>query len=489
MTDRCHYIGNRWTAGAGPFFASEDPATDETTWEGRAAAAAEVDRAVAAARDAFEEWAATPLSGRVRLLEAFRDRLAARRSSLAEAISRETGKPLWESYAEVDGMAVKVAVSVDACHDRCRVVRGVQAGGSTATRFKPHGVTAVFGPFNMPGHLPTGHIVPALLAGNTAVFKPSELAPLVGRMIAEAWESAGIPPGVFNMIQGGAETGAALAAHPGLDGLFFTGSAETGRSIHRAYGGRPETILALEMGGNNPLVVHEVSDLDAAAYLTVQSAFLTAGQRCSCARRLIVPRGNQGDRFVERLLALTGRIRVSRFTDVPEPFMGPVISRRAAEGLLKAREALAARGGVDLAAMEPVGGRTAMLRPGLMDVTAVADRPDVELFGPFLLLIRVPDFEAALQEANNTAYGLAAGLLSDSRELYERFYRKVRAGVLNWNRQLTGASGYLPFGGVGISGNHRPGAYFAADYCSYPVASIELSEVRMPERLIPGIGP
>jgi succinylglutamic semialdehyde dehydrogenase len=341
----------------------------------------------------------------------------------------------------------------------------------------------------MPGHLPNGHIVPALLAGNTVVFKPSELAPLVGRMTAEVWEDAGVPPGVFNMIQGGAETGAALAAHPGLDGLFFTGSAETGRSIHRAYGGRPGTILALEMGGNNPLVIHEVSNPDAAAYLTVQSAFITAGQRCSCARRLIVPRGEAGDRFVERLLAMTGRIRVGRCTDVPEPFMGPVISRRAAEGVLQAREALAERGGIDLAAMEPVGGRTAMLRPGLMDVTAVADRPDVELFGPFLQLIRVPDFDAALREANNTAFGLAAGLLSDSRRLYERFYRKVRAGVINWNRQLTGASGYLPFGGVGISGNHRPGAYFAADYCSYPVASIELSEVRMPERLLPGIEP
>jgi succinylglutamic semialdehyde dehydrogenase len=488
VTGRCHYIGNRWIAGTGPSFASEDPATDETTWEGRAATAAEVDRAVVAARDAFEEWAGTPLSGRIRLLEAFRDRIAARRSGLAEAISRETGKPLWESHAEVDGMAVKVSVSIDAYHDRCRVVRVVRAGAANATRHKPHGVTAVFGPFNMPGHLPNGHIVPALLAGNTVVFKPSESAPLVGRMAMEAWENAGVPPGVLNMIQGGPETGAALAAHPGLDGLFFTGSAETGRAIHRAYGGRPETILALEMGGNNPLVVHEVSDLDAAAYLTVQSAFLTAGQRCSCARRLIVPRGGEGDRFVERLLALTGRIRVGRYTDVPEPFMGPVISRQAAEGLLRAREALEARGGVGLAAMEPVGGRTAMLSPGLMDVTAVADRPDVELFGPFLQIIRVPGFEAALREANNTAYGLAAGLLSDSRELYERFYRRIRAGVVNWNRQLTGASGYLPFGGIGISGNHRPGAYFAVDYCSYPVASIELSEIRMPERFLPGIG-
>jgi succinylglutamic semialdehyde dehydrogenase len=129
----------------------------------------------------------------------------------------------------------------------------------------------------------------------------------------------------------------------------------------------------------------------------------------------------------------------------------------------------------------------AMLTPGILDVTAVRNREDEEIFGPLLQVIRVADFEAAIKEANDTAFGLAAGLLSDSRELYDRFFREIRAGIVNWNRQTTGASGALPFGGVGISGNHHPSGYHAADYCSYPVASLEQATVMLPKQLSPGI--
>jgi succinylglutamic semialdehyde dehydrogenase len=138
--------------------------------------------------------------------------------------------------------------------------------------------------------------------------------------------------------------------------------------------------------------------------------------------------------------------------------------------------------------MKPIEGRSnAFLSPGLIDVTAVADRPDEELFGPLLQLIRVKDFDEALREANDTAYGLAAGLFCDDRQLYERFFRASRAGVVNWNRPLTGASSRLPFGGIGRSGNGRPSAFFAADYCDYAVASMEVEKVTMPEKLMPGI--
>ena len=137
--------------------------------------------------------------------------------------------------------------------------------------------------------------------------------------------------------------------------------------------------------------------------------------------------------------------------------------------------------------MKPVGHVTAMLSPGIIDVTGVADRPDAELFGPLLQVIRVPDFDSALKEANNTAYGLSAGLISDNKELYERFLGRIRAGVVNWNRPTIGASSRLPFGGIGASGNHRPAAYFAADYCSYPVASMETRRAETPSNLPPGL--
>ncbi|HXE53965.1 MAG TPA: aldehyde dehydrogenase family protein, partial [Tepidisphaeraceae bacterium] len=213
-----------------------------------------------------------------------------------------------------------------------------------------------------------------------------------------------------------------------------------------------------------------------------------AGQRCTCARRLIVPAGEAGDAFLDRLVSMTRDIRVGKYTDDPEPFTGPVISAGAADRVLAAQEELKQKGGRELLELRRMGDSPAMLSPGLIDVTAIDSRPDTEIFGPLLQVIRVKDFAAAIDEANHTSYGLAAGLLSDNRKLYDEFFRRIRAGVVNWNRQTTGASGSLPFGGVGESGNHHPSGYWAADYCSYPVASLENPKLSMPGQLTPGIG-
>jgi succinylglutamic semialdehyde dehydrogenase len=481
-----HFIAGRWITGDGEPLQSHDPATGDVVWTGRAATAAEVGAAVAAARHAFDGWAMTSLEERTRVIEAFAGQLRGARETLAEIISREVGKPNWESLTEVDAMIGKAALSIRAYAERRKTLRENAAGATAVTRFKPHGVVAVLGPFNFPGHLPNGHILPALLAGNTVVFKPSEMTPAVAAKTIECWNAAGLPPGVLNLVQGARETGAAIAGHPDIDGLYFTGSVAAGLALHRAFAGQPQKILALELGGNNPLVVWETADLDAAAMITVQSAYITAGQRCSCARRLIISAGAAGDRFVDRLLALLRRIRVGPQTDRPEPFMGPVISAAAAARLLTVQEDLRERGGVELAAMRRVGSGGALLTPGLMDVTAVADVEDAEHFGPFLQLVRVADFDAAIREANRTQFGLCAGLVSDRADLYDAFVARAKAGVINWNRPTTGASGALPFGGIGLSGNHRPSGYYAADYCSYPVASLESASPHLPTTL-PGI--
>jgi succinylglutamic semialdehyde dehydrogenase len=476
-------VGGAWVAGRGDAFSSTDPCTGAEAWSGTAASAGDVDDAVAAARAAFPGWARLGAAARAEVLAAFAARLDADPEPIREWISREVGKPPWEARAEVGLMSAKVGISVEAHAARA----GEFAAGPAVTRFRPHGVVAVFGPFNYPGHLPNGHIVPALLAGNTVVFKPSELAPGVAEATARAWCAAGLPDGVLNLVQGGRATGEALAGHDGIDGLFLTGSVRTGLAIHRQLAGRPDRILALEMGGNNPLVVHDVADVRAAAYATVQSAYLTAGQRCSCARRLVVPQGAGGDAFVDALVAMIGGITVGTPQDDPEPFMGPVITAATATALLAAQADLVARGGVPLVQMRSLKPGTGLLCPGLVDVTTVADRADEELFGPLLQLVRVPDADAALAEANRTAFGLAAGLISDDASLYARFREEVRAGVVNWNHQLTGASSRAPFGGVGLSGNHRPSAYFAADYSSYPVASMEAERVAIPEATPPGL--
>jgi len=250
----------------------------------------------------------------------------------------------------------------------------------------------------------------------------------------------------------------------------------------------PGKMLALELGGNNPLVVHDVDDVDAAASLTILSAYLSAGQRCTCARRLIVPESPRGQAFIDRLAARIAGIRVGLPADEPEPFMGPVIHKAAARQLLEAQDELLARGGVALRAMEQQRGIATLLSPGLIDVTGVARRSDAEWFGPLLQLVRVPDVEAAIAEANATAYGLAAALFSDERLLWDRFRRGIRAGVVNWNRPTTGASGRLPFGGIGHSGNHRPGGSFAIDSCGYPVASLERERLEAPAPT-PGLDP
>ncbi|WP_191626736.1 succinylglutamate-semialdehyde dehydrogenase [Pseudomonas fluorescens] len=482
-----HFIAGNWQAGQGEALQSLDPVSQQVVWQGQGANAEQVDSAVKAARQAFAGWALQSLEARISVLEAFAAALKANADELARCIGEETGKPLWEATTEVTSMVNKVAISVQSYRERTGEKSGPLADATAVLRHKPHGVVAVFGPYNFPGHLPNGHIVPALLAGNTVVFKPSELTPKVAELTVKCWIEAGLPAGVLNLVQGARETGVALAANPGIDGLFFTGSSRTGNLLHQQFAGRPDKILALEMGGNNPLVVDEVKDLDAAVYTIIQSAFISAGQRCTCARRLLVPQGAWGDALLKRLVEVSKNISVGAFDHQPAPFMGSVISLGAAKALLDAQAQLLGNGGVSLLQMTQPQATAALLTPGIIDVTAVAERPDEEFFGPLLQVIRYRDFDAAIAEANNTQYGLAAGLLSDSHARYQYFWLQSRAGIVNWNKQLTGAASSAPFGGVGASGNHRASAYYAADYCAYPVASLETASLTLPATLTPGV--
>ncbi|WP_148714919.1 succinylglutamate-semialdehyde dehydrogenase [Chitinolyticbacter meiyuanensis] len=480
-------INGEWRPGGGAAFSSRNPVDGGIVWQGQGAAADDVAMAIAAARAALPQWMETDLAERIAVCRCFADLLRDNQTALANIIGRETGKPRWEALTEVTTMISKVDISVRALEERTGTREAQQGDAMAVLRHRPHGVVAVFGPYNFPGHLPNGHIVPALLAGNTVLFKPSELTPMVAHKTAELWQAAGLPAGVLAVLQGGRETGQALAGHPDIDGLYFTGSAATGYHLHQQFAGRPDKILALEMGGNNPLIVEPVADVDAALHHVVQSAYISAGQRCTCARRLLVPQGDWGDAFLARLTAVLQTLRVDAWDAEPSPFMGAVISLQAADALLAAQQRLLALGGVPLLAMQRVRDGTALLSPGLIDVSAVAELPDEEYFGPLLQVQRYGDFDAALQLANATRFGLAAGLISDAESQYRRFWRAARAGIVNWNKPLTGASSAAPFGGIGASGNHRPSAYYAADYCAYPVASLEAEQLALPAQLPPGL--
>ena len=482
-----HYIAGCWQDGQGEAMQSLNPYNQKVIWTGLAASASQVDAAVAAARESFPHWARRPLAERIGILERFAETLRAHADELARLIGEETGKPLWEAATEVTSMVNKVAISVQSYRERTGEKSAPLADATAVLRHKPHGVVAVFGPYNFPGHLPNGHIVPALLAGNCVLFKPSELTPKVAEFTVRCWIEAGLPAGVLNLLQGARETGVALAGNPGVDGLFFTGSSGTGNLLHQQFAGRPEKILALEMGGNNPLLVDQVEDVEAAVYTIIQSAFISAGQRCTCARRLLVPRGAWGDALLERLVAVAGSLRVGAWDAQPQPFMGTLISLPAAEHLLKAQRDLQAGGARVLLEMTRPVSDAALLTPGIIDVSAVGERRDEEFFGPLLQVIRYSDFAEAMREANNTRFGLAAGLLSDSEARYRQFWLESRAGIVNWNKQLTGAASSAPFGGVGASGNHRASAYYAADYCAYPVASLECEQLALPATLTPGV--
>ena len=452
-------------------FRSFDPATQALVWEGAAADGTAVTRALAAARAAFPGWAAQPLDERIARVRAFAAILGDRRTALAEAIARETGKPRWEADAEVDSMIAKVETSIAAQAERAGERRSAAPFGEAVLRHRPHGVVAVLGPYNFPGHLPNGHIVPALLAGNAIVFKPSEMTPSVGEAIVAAWKAAGLPDDVVTLVQGGRETGAALVAGD-IDGLFFTGSAAAGAQLRRALVDRPGVIAALELGGNNPLAVWD-GDVGEAASIAVQSGYITTGQRCSCARRLIVPDDAFGARLVEAVAALADRLRIGAWGDEPQPFMGPLISSAAANDARARVDRLRDLGGRIIRPLGKMANRSdSFVSPALVDVTGI-DAPDEEIFAPVLQVVRVSDFPTAIAAANATRFGLSAGLVTQDDALWDRFARESRAGVVNRNRPTTGASGAMPFGGTGASGNHRPSAYYAADYCAFPVASFE----------------
>ena len=429
------------------------PANGEEVWRGPIS---DVDGAVSMARRAWPAWAATAIGQRIELARRFANEVRTDAEDIAHLISNETGKPLWEARTEVDAVIAKVDISVQAYAERTGKKKHDSAlQGTAALRHKPHGVMAVLGPFNFPAHLPNGHMVPALIAGNTVLFKPSEKAPGVAFALMECWKRCGLPEGVVQVVIGGPEEGKALVAHPGVDGVLFTGSAQTGIAINRKLASNPGKIVALEMGGNNPIVVTDTPLVSDAAALIIQSAFTTAGQRCTAARRLVVTQ-SMFDPLMEELLALTRKLMVGEPFADPQPFMGPVIDNEAAEGLTESFVTLMTAGGKPLLPMRRLYPQQPFVTPGIIDTTDIPDRPDVELFGPILQVIRVPDLDAGIAEANNTRFGLSASLIGGSPDDYGRFWANVRAGIINWNRPTNGASSSSPFGGIGLSGNHRP---------------------------------
>jgi succinylglutamic semialdehyde dehydrogenase len=440
-------------------------------------AVAQVDRAVAAAR------AAKPAG--VQLVRAIGAALKKREEELARAIALDVGKPLWEARSEAQACSAKAAITAD---EGMKLVSGFAAPGQAGAecRFRPLGVLAVLGPFNFPVHLPNGHILPAIACGNSVVFKPSEIAPHAAEVYARCLEDAGVPPGVFNLLQGGPAVGAALAAHPGVDGVLFTGSWNVGQAIERACQGQTK-LLALEMGGKNAALVLPDADFDKAIYDVLFSAFVSAGQRCTAASRAIVVGKEAARRFAGRIAQLAAGLSIGHPFD-DGVFMGPLASPAALEkferGLPGDVEAL-----LQPRRLKPRGLDGCYVSPSVHLVERRRGSPyeREELFGPDLAVYPAASEEEALEIANATDYGLAASVHTASAEAFDRCQRALECGVVSWNAPTVGASGRLPFGGLKRSGNHRPAGLWSTLYCAAPVAVMRGDATLDPAKLAPGV--
>lgn len=475
-----------WTVGDGPDWASSNPFTGDEILQGKQASMKQCRDAVLSAQAAAQDWMAQSLQRRIEVAVKFSEVLKDRHEELAALITRENGKPLWESRTEVNACIGKVTNSIDAIEQRRWTTVSGDEAQKAVIRYRPLGVMVVLGPFNFPAHLPGAHIVPALLAGNTVVFKPSEQTPAVAEFLVRAWQQAGLPDGVLNLVHGVAEVAGAIAYDQDVAGVLFTGSYRVGKILHQNLAGQPEKMLALELGGNNALVVDQVSNIDAAVHEIILSAYLTSGQRCTCARRLILADKAIGEEIIGRLTAAIPKIRVGDPQGQQQPLMGSLISADSAKAVLAGQEKWRALATAEHQLMtQPLDGHPSVLTPGLLSVDDGCAQ-DSEIFGPLLLVEQAADLDDAIDRANRTKYGLSAGLLSDDRSVFDHFVNRIQAGIVNWNRQTTGASGRLPFGGIGRSGNHRPSGYHAADYCSHSVSSLEKSVLDLPETI--GVG-
>ncbi|WP_350334984.1 succinylglutamate-semialdehyde dehydrogenase [Coralliovum pocilloporae] len=466
------FIGGQWIEGRGNDLTSLDPAEQTSIWHGRMADDEQALDVVEVAVKGGQTWRAMGFEERLSIVKSFEDQLRENKDTLALLISRETGKPFWDAAGEAASMIGKIAISVDAYHERTGV-RETEANGVTlVTRHHAHGVMVVLGPFNFPGHLPNGHIVPALLAGNSVIFKPSEQTPAVAELTIRLWEAAGLPKGVINLVHGDAGTARQLISHDDVAGVLFTGGVKAGLSIHRDLAGHPDKIVALELGGNNPIVAWGAHDTLGAARMIVRSAYLSGGQRCTCARRLIVGKDESSQNLMKKVVELAGRLAINHPRADPNPFMGALISEHARDSVLRGQAHLEGLGGDVLLKAGAMDLGPAFVSPGIIDMSNAAAASDDEIFGPLLQVYQVDEFEEAVALANNTRFGLASALLSDDSSLFEPFLNQSRAGIVNINQPTAGASGRAPFGGIGLSGNHRPAGYYAADYCAYPRASM-----------------
>ncbi len=458
-------------APSGKALVSRNPAADgAVVFETGYTVGAVADAAQAAAV-AQSAWARLTQAQRAAHLEAFKKEIAARADQLADAIVLETGKIRSEAKLEVQTLLnrfdlVKTAMAAD--------LKPGQVAPGEHLRYAALGVVGVIGPFNYPLHLCHAHVVPALLAGNTVVIKPSDITPLCGQRYAEAALAAKLPPGVLNVVVGAGEVGAAMVESPLLRGLAFTGSWTVGRRILEGALDRPELLVALEMGGKNVCVVLDDCAIRQAVHEVAVGAWLSAGQRCTGTERVLVHR-KIADRFIAALADVARGLKFGNPEDT-SVFAGPLATHGAVTKLEQAIETARKAGAEAIVAGEKLPGgfyRTASIHKLPDGVHHVPGYTDLEVFGPDLCVEIIDSDDEAISVIEASRYGFANAVFTASSARFEEFAARTRSGILNRNRSTNLASPKLPFGGVGRSGNYRPAGAWAHRNLTVPVAVLE----------------
>ena len=455
----------------------------------------DVDEAVLAAKKAFNSWSELGFQKRADLLMRLKSLYQTHKEEIAQLISREMGKPLWESRGEVQGMISKIDITLNYSIDLIKEqsVEGLPLNIQGITSYKPRGVMVVIGPYNFPGHLPNGSIIPALAVGNTVIFKPSEYTPFTGQLIAQLFSQAGFPKGVFNLVQGDGKIAEKLVKHSDVDGVLFTGSYETGLKIKKATIEDYWKILALEMGGKNVSIVWKDALLEKTVYECIVGAFSTTGQRCSCTSRILVHK-DISEAFIEKFLKITRKLSMGHWKD--NVFMGSLAFKGAQEKYFyflemakkeKAEVLLAAKKLDEGYFNHQFSGYYVSPSVHLVESSETSIYQKSEIFGPNVAISIIDDIDEALSINNSTGYGLVTSIFTQNEMLYKKTCQKAKVGLLNWNRSTVGANSKLPFGGLRRSGNDRPAGHFAIYYCSTPLASLQDQNDFDKNNILPGI--
>lgn len=448
-----NYINGEWKpAASGKTFERRNPAdTRDLVGTYADSGTEDIAAAVAAAKAALPAWKKLAPDTRAQYLFKAADLLAARKDAVATALTREEGKSLPEAGGETGRGVVLL---------RYFAGEGLRIGGDVLpsanpnlllfTERTPLGVVGLITPWNFPVAIPLWKAAPALVYGNTVVLKPSELSPETARLLAEVFHEAGLPPGVFNLVQGGREAGSALVTSPQVHAISFTGSVATGKTIARTCVERGAK-YQLEMGGKNPAIILEDADLTQAVELTVQGAMKSSGEKCTATSRAIVVE-SIAEEFTRKVVERVRHLKVGPGTE-QDAYLGPVISEAAREKILgfidRAKEAGANLLCGGMAAHRPDLAHGHYVWPAVLDdVTPDMEIAKEEVFGPVLTIQTVKDFDAAIALANDVAYGLSASIFTRDIGKALRFAREIEAGLVRVNGETAGVEPQAPFGGM-----------------------------------------